>query len=601
MRLVFDIETNGIDFSTGDILPQVTDLWCIVARDIDDPEGYHNKHLEWNCKSPTGELEALLKKLEEADELIGHNIIQFDIPALKKLCNFNPNGRITDTLVWSRVNYPDRPGGHSLKSWGERTGTHKGEFTDFTEYSKKMLQYCRDDVKSNIAVYRRLEKEGSQSNALELEHRIADIIARQEQRGCYFRKSDAEGLIHDWDERINDIDVNIRAACDYSITPGRVISKPYKINGEPTVQCLKALGEVGLRSDQIEGPWCSIGYTKPDLGSKQQQKELLLGLGWKPDEHTPTGQPKLNESIKQVGMIGEELHERNVLSHRLSQVKGLVNLVDEDSRIHGGANPCGTPTGRMRHTRIVNIPRANSPYGAEIRSLFGAPKGKVFLGYDASGLELRMLAHYVGSEELNQKVLTDKKSEDFHSLAAQVAVVEVAQREVQDILDVRDTGKTVVYALIYGAKDYRLGTIIGGGKKEGQKIRSLLFSKIPGLKELTTKAERAAKKGYLLGLDGRKLHMRPNAPPLNTLLQGGGAVFMKTSTAYLDEYTRDIQEHTFKVLDMHDEGQWECYSSDVPFLTKSIHRSFDSTTALYELRCPQQAEVSVGESWVETH
>ena len=148
VRLVFDIETNAIDFNTGDYIDQVTDVWCIIAQDIDD-------RFVWEF-GRTGSLldhaesmREAMQILEEADEIIGHNIIGFDIPVLRKLFNFNPSGKITDTLVLSRVLYPDRPKpegvkgrGHSLEAWGRRLGFPKGKPPGFEGYSEEACGLC---------------------------------------------------------------------------------------------------------------------------------------------------------------------------------------------------------------------------------------------------------------------------------------------------------------------------------------------------------------------------------------------------------------------------------------------------------------------------
>lgn len=587
MRLVFDIETNPIDFSIGTAIDQAHTVWCIVAVDVDTGTEYTQ-----TINDPDN-FARVLEILEEADELIGHNIIQFDIPILNKLFGFSYRGsRIRDTLVESRVLYPDRPGGHSLDAWGQRLGEQKTAFTDFDRYSESMLAYCRQDVRVNRKVYERLNTEIGDhdwSRALELEHRIADIIARQERIGFKFHQEKAEDLIREWTTRISNIDssLNVSSKPDLLYT----VNRPFKINGEPAQMARKACDSVGLDVDLVSGPFCSFRYVPLDLNSKHQQKQFLLENGWKPQEFTPSGQPKLDDSILKVEPIGPSLHERNVLSHRLSQVQGLLELSLSDGRIHGGANPCGTPTGRMRHSRIVNIPRVSSPYGKELRSLFTATNGKVLVGYDAASLELRILAHYIGDGDYTRKVTSTDKGNDAHVLAARAAGT-----------DNRDTGKTINYALIYGAGDYKLGSIVGGGKKEGKAIRAALYKEIPGLEQLIKQVERASKKGYLLGLDNRKLYLRDKKSALNTLIQGGGAVFMKTVTELLDRnFSKSKNCH--KVVDMHDEAQWEI--KDDPIIIDSfgyaVRLAFDGACNSLQLRCPQEPEIKVGKTWAETH
>lgn len=588
MRLVFDIETNPIDFSIGNHIDQVENIWCIVALDIDSGQE-HIWHI--NPDGSTDGVEDFLNLLREADELIGHNIIQFDLPALRKVFGYLPKGQlIRDTLVTSRVLYPDRPGGHSLGAWGERLGEYKQSFNRFERYSPEMLAYCRQDVAVNARIHERFIREAGDygwEKALRLEHRIAEIIGKQEQKGFCFDQEKAEGYVNEWTDRINDIDSELRPS-NRSFNIGTV-SRPFKISGDPSQICEKVCASVDLSPSDISGPFSGVGYRPLDLNSKQQQKEFLLESGWKPESFTPTGQPKLDDSILKVEKIGPLIHERNVLSHRLGQVQGLIDCAKHDGRVHGGANPCGTPTGRMRHSRIVNIPRVTSPYGKELRSLFKASENWILGGYDAASLELRILAHYIGNPEYTQSVTSTDKRRDAHTLAAQAAGT-----------DNRDTGKTINYALIYGAGDYKLGQIVGAGKEKGKEIRKTLYKNIPGLEQLIKQVERASRKGFLIGLDGRKIFLRDKKSALNALIQSGGAVFMKTVTEVMDDLWL-FEGFGHKVVDMHDEAQWELDKDFKEIFEQCVNSSFEIATEELQLRCPQQAEVKFGKDWSETH
>ncbi len=588
MRLVFDCETNALDFSTGDFIKQVTDVWCIVAYDIDKNKWYQYPKDSGIMINPP----PIITLLEEADELIGHNIIQFDIPVLRREFDFRPSGRIRDTLVESRLLYPDRPGGHSLKAWGERLGEQKDDFDNFGQYSEEMLRYCKRDVHVNSLLCGRLDKESSDGDwdrALALEHRIASIIAAQERRGFWFNKNKAEELLDEWHHRIRSNDLSVLSGIKPRVSVKRVVNRPYKINGDLTVAARKAASEVVLDESSIGGPFSTFSSTVPDLNSTKQQRELLLELGWKPRQRTPTGLAKIDESIIQLGGVGSQLHDRNILSHRVGLLEGLVNLTDTESRIHGGANPCGTNTSRMRHSRIVNIPRPSTPYGNEIRSLFGVPEGKCLVGYDAASLELRILAHYIGNPEYNERVTTKDKTQNAHTLAAEAAGS-----------DSYDTGKRVNYALIFGAGDHKLGEIIGGTKSDGAALREHLYAAIPGFKEFTDRLTRAARKGYFLGLDGRKVYIRNSYQTVPTLIQSGGAVVMKVVTEHLDTLVGELPD-TFKVIDMHDEAQWEVNPGEVNSLRQMIHTAFRYASEQLELTCPQEAEIIVGMNWAETH
>lgn len=591
-RYIFDIETNPIDFSNGTGIANAHTVHCIILYDVDANRLHKFYDTDELRELGSARLHVGIKELENADEIIGHNIIEFDIPVLRKLYGFKPTGRVTDTLVTSRTLYPDRDGGHSLREWGSRLGYPKGDFTDFEKLSPEMLEYCERDVRLNFEIWKRLCKniEPGWEGALELEHEIARIIAAQERYGFKFDTEKAERYVQEWGEEIDGIDCYIHSNCTSFVRPGPVISKPFKINGQLSVRSNRIVDNYSVAPEYICGPCCFFDYVPPDLNSKIQQKKLLLSLGWKPKSTTKTGEPKLCDSIKDVGPIGEALAKRNVLSHRRSQVIGLIEMAREDGRVHGGAITCGTNTARMRHKRIVNIPKVVSAFGLELRSSFTVPDDKVLVGYDAKALELRMLAHYIKNEDYNERVTTTDKSRDAHVLAASAAGN-----------DSRDLGKTINYALIYGAGDGRLGSIIGGSAEDGELLRRKLYDAIPGFESLCSRVKRYSQRGYVPGIDGRKLYVRNRVSPLNTLVQGGGAIFMKTVAVELDRLVEQQKLDAVKVVDMHDEAQWECDPKDVDALSNCINTAFERATALLELTCPQEADIKVGKNWAETH
>jgi len=146
MRLVFDLEAN-------DLYEGATVIHCIVLKDISLSKsksfGFHGKHLVDG-----------LALLEEADELIGHNIIDYDLRLIKKLYpDFKPKGLILDTYLLSSLLNPDRKGGHSLGQYGEELGIKKPEHEDWSQFSPEMLHRCTEDVHINHKVYDKLMTE----------------------------------------------------------------------------------------------------------------------------------------------------------------------------------------------------------------------------------------------------------------------------------------------------------------------------------------------------------------------------------------------------------------------------------------------------------
>jgi DNA polymerase I-like protein with 3'-5' exonuclease and polymerase domains len=153
MRLVFDIEASGF-------YEEADTIWCIVTKDIDTGiiERYHKQDNPLYEKLKG--LSAGLDALENADELIGHNIIDYDLRLLRKIyCYFTPQGLIFDTMLFSQLLQPDRAGGHSLASAGERQGRSKPEHEDWSRFTPEMLHRCSEDVEINTVLYHELIRE----------------------------------------------------------------------------------------------------------------------------------------------------------------------------------------------------------------------------------------------------------------------------------------------------------------------------------------------------------------------------------------------------------------------------------------------------------
>lgn len=601
LRLVFDLEANGLEPDT---------IWCVVIRNIDT-----NKEFIWTHKHGSAKLRWFLNNsLGKADELIGHNIIGYDLPVLERLASWRPEpaSRITDTLVLSRLEHPDRPAGHSLRAWGERLGLAKPGHEDWTQFSSEMLERCRGDVALNCLVYQELARVWEQfGESPELEHDIARIITEQESNGFFFDSDSAMRYLHVLNGLVADIDRRIGFPNYKETVPGREVRTPFRMDGQVKSDIKKYLGIAGFGDGandcDVVGPFCKVSYTEFNPESTHHLKEWLLEKGWAPDKHTPKGAPQLTDSsLRKMGTTGEKLIKRGVYVHRLRQIQGLLDRLRSDGRVGAGANPCGTPTGRMRHRNVVNIPKVSTyskghskagqllwhgaeeeqriPFGTELRSLFSVPPTRVLVGYDAKGLELRILAHYIGDRSYIEELLHG----DAHTFTQQAAG-----------LPDRDSAKTFIYAFVYGAGNAKLGSIVGGGYLDGKRIAEKFYQTIPGLRRLVDGVQRAAKRGYLIGLDGRHLKLRDEHKALNTLIQGGGAVCMKKITQILDR--KIDKSKCMKVCDMHDEAQIECDPEYVEKLTELIHESFVECTQHFNLRIPLEADVKTGKNWAETH
>ena len=145
-NLVFDIEADGLD---------PTKIHCIVAQDVDTMDVFTFDNTQ---------LQEGYDLLSSATKLIGHNLIGYDIPVIKKIAGVDLfDKKIVDTLVLSRLFNPTREGNHGLEGWGYRLGFKKGDFGQqedaWEQYTPEMLEYCKQDVIVNYHIFKALEKE----------------------------------------------------------------------------------------------------------------------------------------------------------------------------------------------------------------------------------------------------------------------------------------------------------------------------------------------------------------------------------------------------------------------------------------------------------
>ena len=605
---VFDLEANR--------LYNPTVIHCIT---VGGPESPSESFSTDPVGLGTSTIERGLERLREPQKgtLVGHNIIGFDLPVLKTLHNWEPheNTKIFDTLVVSRLLNPDRrkhssdtskSGPHSLEAWGYRVGKAKPHHETWDVLDPAMLRRNREDVEINNLVYTLLQGEMKGHNwdkAIELEQEIARIITEQEKTGVYFDTEQAELFVEQLEERIDAIDAELSPNLPVSFQPhGASVRKPFKVDGTYSKMVTDWFPQLeGNTGNLVGGPFTRLKWVEMNLGSMPQVKDYLLKNGWVPTQwNFKDGEktsPKLTEdsfdTIK--GDFGQKIKERVLTRHRKSQIEGWLKAVRLDHRIGAAANSLGTPTGRMRHSVVANVPKAHPSvfFGKEMRSLFQATPGRVFVGYDAEQLELRILAHYMDDPDYIKEILDG----DIHTL-----------NQTKAGLPTRDNAKTFIYAFIYGAGDGKLGLVVGGDELSGASLRREFLSATPKLERLIRNVKRAAKKGWLKGLDGRKLFMRRNEEgevmahkALNTLIQGGGAIVMKVSTVILDKLVKESGVDAWKVVDYHDESIFDCNPKDVEKLKELIQKAAVLTTEQLNLRIPIAFGTKVGYNWGEVH
>ena len=573
MKLIFDIETDDLD---------ATKVWCIVAKELDGK----------SYRFTPDEIEDGIKLLQDADTLIGHNIIGFDLPVLGNLYNFKYNGKIIDTLVMSRLYNPVRENGHSLKTWGYRLGIPKQEQPEFESYTPAMLNYCEQDVILNEAVYKYLLDEGTgfSKQSFDLEQQTASIIREQEKTGFYFDSKQAMTLLAELNQNKADVEDEVQKTFKPKWVDDKHVLPYTKMNGE--------LSKRGLTDDEYENILIS-GNREPfmrrklvdfNLGSRKQIGEYLIDFGWQPEKFTPTGQPIVDEGtlkkithIKEAKLIADYL----LYQKRIAQVSSWIDELKDD-RVYGRVIPNGTITGRMTHRNpnMAQVPNLGSPYGKECRACWTVPEGYKLVGVDASGLELRMLAHYMNDIDYIEEVVNG----DIHSTNQELAG-----------LKTRDQAKTFIYALVYGAGDAKIGKIINGDINKGKALKERFFKNLPALKKLKDRVQQASNRGFLKGIDGRKIHVRSQHSALNTLLQGCGAIVMKQAMINLHELIKlNVVDAKF-VANIHDEWQLQVKESQADYIGRLGVESIEKVTEQFNMRCDLTGQYKIGGNWSETH
>lgn len=558
-----------LDCETDGLKPSV--IWCVAANGTLYRDATSFKEFLYSHKGA---------------KVYAHNGIGADFRWLEDLWGVSwSNFTKRDTLVLSRLANPSREGGHSL----DNLSGIKGEYSDWSQYTDEMGEYCLQDERALRAVGKMLQKEleGFSEESIELEHQVAEIIHRQVQHGWLLDTMNASMLLADLRDKLYAIEEAVQETFKPCAVPVREI--------EPQITKSGRISKVGLKSlsndyENVGGPLTLIKWQEFNPGSRKQIGERLVKLGWEPRGYTPTGQPIVDEGaletasdIPEARLIAEFL----MVQKRVAMVSSWLEAQDpETERVHGYVNTNGAVTGRMTHSKpnLAQVPASYSPYGKACRGVWVASQGRVLVGCDASQLELRCLAHYMKDEKYKQEILEG----DIHT----------ANMKAAGLID-RDRAKTLIYALTYGAGDAKLGTIVGGSKQEGARLRKKFLEGTPALKRLIAQVGRAYQRGYLKGLDGRKLWVRSEHSALNTLLQSMGAVIMKKALVNLVDSASHLD---YNILgNIHDEWQLEARPEQADELGQLAVEAIRKTEHDFNLFCPMDGEYKIGDSWAETH
>jgi DNA polymerase I-like protein with 3'-5' exonuclease and polymerase domains len=481
-----------------------------------------------------------------------------------------------------------------------------------------MLHRCSEDAVINALVYRELKRETIElpvdvTQALQLEHDIAKIITQQEINGVPFDLDNATNLMAELQVGILDIDEELVPTIpEVPLSKSRQPkwpSKQFKKDGSPTVAALRYYGDDFSRySTDI------IVKTEPiNLGSDKQVKNYLLSIGWVPTEWNFKKDPITNKPIRDMrgnkvqtspkltedsydsldSDIGKTISHRLKMAHRKALVSGLIDRVRPDGKLTASAIPMGTPTGRMVHRGVVNIPGGDSYLGKELRSLFGTEQGMIRVGIDQVNCQLRALGHYMGDPVFIEALLsgTQEEDNDSHCLGRDMAG-----------LQTRAQGKKFIYSTLFGAGSEKLAADLGISVTEAKIATEKFFANMPHLQALVDNLKKQWKAvGFIKGLDNRPLWVRSEHMLLVYLMQSLEAIVMKEFIVGLGTLVKH-RSLTYKIVTtMHDEVQYLVKPDDVGLFRRAAHMVIDQINAKYRLQCPQAIDIRVGKTWQECH
>ena len=630
--IVFDIETDGLldttkRFWCGWLYDSYTDLYTGYT-DIDEF------------------FDALNKYGTSGYNIVGHNICKFDIPALKKLkgerFEFDVRDVCIDTLVLARLIYanikdtdiglmksgrlPNKLyGSHSLKAYGYRMGELKGTYGEqedaWDKFTPEMYAYNKQDVVVTLKLFRKLMDKGYPLKAIQLEHDIAWVMAKQERNGFVFDKDAAVKLYADLSAKRQEIyDDLVSEVGSWTVYKG---DKVYKRDN----------AKKGIKAGV---PYPQYEEVTFNPNSRAHIAKVLMERGWIPEEITPTGSPKVDEDTLKSAMdipMTQKILDFLLINKRIAQLaegdnawlKMMTKDYDGYYRIHGSVNPNGAVTGRATHSypNVAQVPAGRSPYGMECRSLFTVPEGWYQAGIDASGLELRCFGSFLYPYDKGAYIKEILEG-DIHTHNQKMAG-----------LPTRDQAKTMIYCMLYGGGDGKLGEVINGTAKDGKALKERFFKSVPAYKKLCSSIEKALVESsewvgsvnkvkwrkrvhpdnhnldithHILGLDRRLVYVRSPHSALNTILQSAGALICKKWVCLVEENMRKAGykhgwDGDFAMMAwVHDEVQVACRTKEIAEdCVRIAQESMRQTQEFFKFNCQLDTEGSVGKNWFDCH
>jgi len=574
------------------------------------------------------------------------NGARFDLPILEKLWDITiPAKNHYDGMLLHKMLYPDERY-HSLDYVSEKLCKHPlWKPKDITWYdtapTPELLEYLEADLRATWSVWSamcysdRMTKSSTQIlKALDLEGRVARMCQDQVERGVDFAEEAAIALLHDIEDAMTECEHAILPILpEFPLTASELHHPPkvqFKRDGTPSAHITKYAERYGWEVCRADtGKWAitdgrgavrilpttaPLVTTAPaSLANQTKLKEHLITLGWVPsmwnlnkegkrtsprlyDKDTKEPCPNLKAlDADWVGDLVRWLMLRSRKNVILSDKgTGWLPTYQEKAMIPSDADTLGANTARWTHRGIANVPRISTPYGKEMRSLFKARDGKVWVGWDASSLEAMCEAHYIMPYDPDgAKELCDG---DPH--AKNLATI----KWLRD----RNHAKTFKYGITYGAQPAKVATILGCDTPAATEAFNKFWDNNPGLKEVKSNLDALAESngGWIKAIDGRWIKTRSPHSRLNALFQSAGAILMKYAMFIADHRIKEAYPNgeAYGLIRYHDEEIWECDNVRVAAEVGQIGCQSIADAAKYlGFRVPVGAEYKIGNNWAEVH
>lgn len=646
MKLAIDIEANA--------LVKPDKIWVIVCKDLDTGE----YHIFREVTNDAEAKKAFLALLDKCTLLVGHHILGYDLPVVEDLLQVRFEvDKSVDTYIVSKLANYSRPDGHSIQEYGLEFGLEKIDFSDFTKYSLEMEKYCVRDVDICERIYRKyLRYIHDCGDAILLESQFQLIVSQLHRNGFSFNTKKAEKLLLKVKEDLDVLDKEIEKAFPKRLRPVREVHPVYTKFGTLNKKDFRWV-EDGDLSQFAGGPFTLCRWEEFNPASPKQVVDVLNGAGWVPSDKTKThvdvereinrikfsrdknkdlDLTRLSARLEGLKKYGWKINEQNLstlpssaptpartlakrilLESRRRTLTEWLGLVDESGRIHGEFYGIGAWTHRMAHQKpnTANIPNAHKQDGSvkllgkELRSLWQAPKERLLVGVDAEGIQLRIFAHYINDPEFTEALINGRKElkTDPHSLNKTI---------LGPVCKTRDAAKRFIYALLLGAGFGKLTQILECSKEDAQSALDRVLERYQGFDYLKREVIPSdAKRGYFIGLDGRRVPILGSTVGerkhlcMSGYLQNGEAIIMKKATVKWFDLLKD--DDAILVNLVHDEWQTEV-PNNMEIALKIAKMQSDSLKEVGEelkLKCPLAGsywnddvkDYTIGTNWSVTH